>query len=237
MIGGRRVLALVPARGGSKGLPGKNILPVDGRPLIAWTVEAARAARSIDRIVVSSDDDAIIAAAVAAGADAPFVRDPSLATDSASSVDVVLDAIARVPGFDLLVLLQPTSPLRSATDIDGAVDRLIQTGAPACVSVRPANEHPYWTFKVGADGGMTRFCEPPGGVPHRRQELPDAWCLNGAVYVVSVPWFLERKTFLSSETVAFPMPEERSLDIDTPDDIDELHRRLGQRRLAGGRIQ
>jgi N-acylneuraminate cytidylyltransferase len=229
MIDGLRVLAIIPARGGSKGLPGKNILPVQGKPLIAWTVEAARAARTVDRIVVSSDDAAIIAAALAAGAEAPFVRDSSLATDEARSVDVVLDVMARVPGFDLMVLLQPTSPLRTTDDIDGAVERLVATGAPTCVSVRPAEEHPYWTFTVDGRGALQRFCQPLGGVPSRRQELPEAWCLNGAVYVLRTPWFLTHKTFISDETVAFPMPAERSLDIDTPDDIDELRRRLVSR--------
>mgnify|MGYP003462782716 FL=1 len=108
MIDGLRVLALIPARGGSKGLPGKNIRPVGGRPLLTWTIHAARTSRYVDRLVLSSDDPAIIAVAEHEGCEVPFRRDAALATDEASSADVVLDAIGRLPGHDVVVLLQPT---------------------------------------------------------------------------------------------------------------------------------
>ena len=230
MIGVESVLALIPARGGSKGVPGKNILPIGGRPLIQWTIDAARASRYIDRLILSSDDPAIIGVAIAAGCEAPFRRSAALSGDEASSIDVVLDAVQRVGGHDIVVLLQPTSPLRQAADIDGALEMLASTGAPACVSVRPAAEHPYWTFGIGVGGQLTPLAAPPDGIPMRRQDLPDAWCLNGAVYAARIEWFLREHSFLSPHTVAFRMPTTRSLDIDTEADVERLRMVAGDAR-------
>jgi N-acylneuraminate cytidylyltransferase len=229
MIGEQSVLAIIAARGGSKGVPGKNIMPIAGRPLIQWSIEAARGSHHVDRLILSSDDLAIIEVARRAGCDVPFVRDAALATDEASSMDVVADALGRVPGYEIVVLLQPTSPLRTAADIDGALTRLIESGAPACVSVREADDHPYWTFRADPAGRLVRFAEPDGGMPQRRQDLPQAWCLNGAVYVARADWFMRVRTFLSAETVSFPMPAERSLDIDAFADIEQFIKIAGEK--------
>jgi CMP-N,N'-diacetyllegionaminic acid synthase len=223
MIGKLRVLAVIPARGGSKGLPGKNILPLGGQPLLAWTVKAAKASRCVDRVVLSSDDESIMAAAEAAGCDVPFRRDAALATDTASSIDVVLDALARLPDYDAVVLLQPTSPLRSAQDIDGALETMLRLDAPACVSVREAADHPFWTFRLDKASRLHSFVENPQPSA-RRQDLPQAWCLNGAVYAAQVDWLLAHKSFVSPQTVAFPMPPARSIDIDTREDFDQAAR-------------
>ena len=222
MIAGKSVLALITARGGSKGVPGKNILAIGGRPLIQWTIDAALASRHIDRLILSSDDAMIIAAAVSAGCEAPFRRAAALSGDEVSSIDVVIDALERVPGYDIVLLLQPTSPLRNAADIDGALELLESSQAPACVSVRAAEEHPYWTFRLDSTGRLERFVEPAGGLPLRRQDLPAAWCLNGAIYAARVDWLLREGSFLSNRTVAYPMPAERSIDIDTPQDVERL---------------
>lgn len=222
MIEGRSVLALITARGGSKGLPGKNIRPVIGRPLIQWTIDAAHGSRHIDRLILSSDDQEIIDVATACGCEAPFRRDAALSTDTASSVDVALDALARVPGYDILVLLQPTSPLRTSQDIDGAIELLVSSGADACVSVRPATEHPYWTYRTDANDRLTAFASAEHAAPLRRQDLPAAWCLNGAVYAVHAAPFRAGRTFLPANTVGFPMPAQRSIDIDTLEDIEEM---------------
>jgi CMP-N,N'-diacetyllegionaminic acid synthase len=232
MIEGLSVLALVPARGGSKGVPGKNILPIGGKPLIAWTIDAARGSRYIDRLVLSSDDDAIIDAARRHGCEVPFVRDAALATDSTTSIDVVLDALVRLPGHDIVVLLQPTSPLRITDDIDAALERLVASGAPSCVTLRPAEEHPYWTFRLNEGAQLARFAEPPAGIPLRRQDLPPAWCLNGAVYAAHTKWFLRERSFLSAATVGHPMPAGRSLDIDTQADVARLRSMIETERLA-----
>jgi CMP-N,N'-diacetyllegionaminic acid synthase len=226
MIGGRSVLALITARGGSKGLPGKNILPIRGRPLIQWTIEAARSSRYIDRLILSSDDPKIIETARRGGCEVPFQRAAALAGDEVASIDVVIDALAQVPGYDIVVLLQPTSPLRSSADIDGALELMEASGAPACVSVRPAEEHPYWTFRLSEDGSLASYVDTPDRPPARRQDLPPAWCLNGAVYAARIEWLLRTRTFLAPQTVGYPMPAERSLDIDTPADIERLMRVL-----------
>jgi N-acylneuraminate cytidylyltransferase len=229
MIDGLSVLAIVAARGGSKGVPGKNIMLIAGRPLIQWSIDAARGSRHVDRLILSSDDPAIIEVARNGGCDVPFVRDAALATDESSSMDVVADALQRVPGYEIVVLLQPTSPLRTAADIDGALTRLVESGAPACVSVREAEDHPYWTFRFDLAGRLARFAEPDGSVPRRRQDLPPAWCLNGAVYAARVGWFMGTRTFLSAETIGFPMPADRSLDIDTFADIEQLRKIAGEK--------
>jgi N-acylneuraminate cytidylyltransferase len=228
MIGGKSVLGLVAARGGSKGVPGKNIFMINGRPLIQWSIDTARASRYIDRLILSSDDCTIMDIARSAGCDVPFRRDAALASDNASAIDVVADALMQVPGYDIVVLLQPTSPLRIAADIDGAIELLVSSGASACVTVREADEHPYWMFRLDDDGRLSRFAEPAGGMPLRRQDLPLAWSLNGAVYVAACDWFLQNRTFISSTTVGYPMPADRSLDIDTFEDIQKLQQHLAQ---------
>jgi CMP-N,N'-diacetyllegionaminic acid synthase len=228
MIGRHSVLAVVPARGGSKAVPGKNILPIAGRPLLQWTVEAAAASKYIDRLIVSSDDEQIIEVATRLGCEAPFTREAALSGDEASSIDVVVDAVTRVPGFAIVVLLQPTSPLRITADIDGVLELLEARSAPACVSVRPAQEHPYLTFELDADEQLRHFVPPPANASLRRQDLPPAWCLNGAVYAARVDWLVRERTFLSAHTVGYPMSPERSLDIDTPADIELFKQMLAR---------
>ena len=231
MIGTRKVLALIPARGGSKGLPGKNILPVAGRPLLAWSVDAARAARSIDRVVLSSDDDAIMAAARACGCEVPFVRPAALASDTATTIDVVMHALDALPGYDLIVLLQPTSPLRTAADIDAACERLASSGAPACVSVSPVDQSPYWMYRLGDNQGLVPVVEAPPGVT-RRQDLPAVYALNGAVYVADTAWLRQSRTFITRETVAHVMPAERSIDIDTIADFEAFEKSVTENAHA-----
>ena len=223
MIGSRSVLALIPARGGSEGLPGKNILPVAGRTLLAWTVDAARGARCIDRVVLSSDDEAIMSAARACGCEAPFRRPAELATATATTIDVLLHALDAVPGHDIVVLLQPTSPLRSAADIDAACERLAQSGAPACVSVCLVEQSPYWMYRLGDNQALLPVLEAPTNVT-RRQDLPAVYTLNGAIYVAQTDWLRRTRTFLTRETVAYVMPVERSIDIDTIDDFEAFRK-------------
>jgi CMP-N,N'-diacetyllegionaminic acid synthase len=224
LIGNERVLAVIPARGGSKGVPGKNIREAGGKPLIAWAIDAARGVERIDRAIVSSDDAAIIAAARKLGADVPFVREARLASDQAAAIDVVLDALARCPGHAWVVLLQPTSPLRTAADIDGAIDRCIEAKAPSCVSVCAVSESPYWMYRIGAGGQLQPLLGEASQA--RRQDLPAVYVLNGAIYVARADWLARGKSFVGADTVAYVMPAERSLDIDTEDDFHLLKTRL-----------
>jgi len=221
------VLALIPARGGSKGLPGKNIRPLHGKPLIGWSIEAARASRHVTRVVVSSDDEAILAVARAGGAETPFVRPKSLAQDDTPGIDVVLHALDILPGFDWVVLLQPTSPLRTAGDIDAAIERCFEADAPACVSVCETGASPWWMFSLDAGGRMRSFL-PSEQRPARRQDLPALYALNGALYVARVDWLRQTRSFLTEETLAHVMPPERSVDIDTLFDFRLAECLLGQ---------
>lgn len=216
-MGDKRVLGVICARGGSKGLPGKHLLPLAGRPVIAWSVAAAAAATCLKRCVVSTDDPAIAAAALAAGGDAPFLRPAALATDDASIVDTVLHALETVGGeFTHAALLQATSPLRTAEDIDGCVGRTLTASAPAGLTVRrtkPAE----WLLRMDAAGRISPAS--PSSDPRRRQECPPAYIPNGAVYIIETAVLRRERTFAVAGAVGWEMPEERSVDIDGPLDL------------------
>jgi N-acylneuraminate cytidylyltransferase len=219
MIEGLHVLALITARGGSKGLARKNLRRVGGRSLIERAIDCGRAAKCVDRVVVSTDDAEIMQAAVLAGGDLPFVRPPHLADDAARSVDVVRHALATLPEpYDLVVLLQPTSPLRSAADVDAAVALCLQRQAPACVSVVQAGKPLAWMFELGS-GQTLRPLLPDMAATSRRQDLPASYAINGAVYVARCDWILTHESFIGPETVAYVMPAERSIDIDCELDL------------------
>lgn len=220
MIDGKQVLAVIPARGGSKGVPGKNIRAVGGKPLIAWTIEAARNSRFVDRVILSSDDQEIMHVAREHGCEVPFEREARLAEDDTPTIDVVLDALDRCPGYDWVLLLQPTSPLRTASDIDQAIERCVQHRAPACVSVCPAQESPYWMFTVQADAQLQPLL--PDVRLTRRQDLPPVYSLNGAIYLARTEWLRQEKKFISQGTVAYEMPVQRSVDLDTESDFQQL---------------
>jgi CMP-N,N'-diacetyllegionaminic acid synthase len=227
VIDGLSVLALIPARGGSKGLPGKNIRLVGGRPLLAFTADAACRARCVDRVVLSTDDDAIAQAGLACGCDVPFRRPASLATDTASSIDVVLHALDAVPGYDIVVLLQPTSPARAAQDIDDACRAMLDADAASCVSVARSEQSPYWMYRLDARGRLQPLLNLPPGIT-RRQDLPTTYTLNGAVYVARTGELRRSRTFMTSDAVAHAMPPERSIDIDTLDDFEAFERLLAR---------
>jgi N-acylneuraminate cytidylyltransferase len=220
-----RVLALITARGGSKGLPRKNVLLAGGKPLIAWTVEAALSAASVTRVVLSTDDDEIMAAASAFGCDVPFRRPAELASDQATSIDVVLHALRELPEFDFVMLLQPTSPLRTSSDIDAAFKTMLANDAPACVSVVEVEQSPYLMYNLNY-GGRLRSLFEPWPSANRRQDLPPVYALNGAIYIAKIEWLLQKKSFLSLETIAYKMPKERSLDIDDEIDFQILLQKL-----------
>jgi CMP-N,N'-diacetyllegionaminic acid synthase len=228
VIAGKRVLGLITARGGSKGVPRKNLRVVGGKPLIAWTIEAGRCSAHIDHLVLSSDDAEIIAAARAHGCEAPFVRPAELATDTAASLDVARDAIARVGrGFHYLVLLQPTSPLRASQDIDQALQLCEDSRASTCVSVCEVDKSPYWMVRVADDQRISPLLAE---LPPNRQSAPKVYILNGAVYVARCDHLMGGGDFIAEDTVARVMPKERSIDIDSEEDIVLLEHRLGLRK-------
>jgi len=217
------VIGLITARGGSKSMPGKNFAPLAGKPLIAWTIEAARASRRLSRTLVSTDDPEIARVATAWGAEVPFTRPNELAGDATPHILVVEHAIhwlEEVEGTrpDYVLLLQPTSPLRTAEDIDGVIAFAEERDAVAVVSVCPMERHPYLSKRILDDGSLANFVTTDIAYL-RRQDLPAAYALNGALYLNRPESVLRDHTFLPPGALGYVMPHERSLDVDTPWDL------------------
>lgn len=214
----KRILAIIPARAGSKRIPDKNILPIAGKPLIAWTIEAARKSKYLDRIIVSTDDQKIKKISEEYGAEVPFIRPHHLATDEAGSVDVIKHAISTIKGqFSYIVLLQPTSPLRTAEDIDKAIE-MLDINTKAVVSVCETSHSPLWCNTLPDDLSMADFMKPEvAGI--RSQDLPKYYRLNGALYVAETDYFYQNNSFFGKNTKAFIMPPARSVDVDESIDL------------------
>jgi CMP-N,N'-diacetyllegionaminic acid synthase len=213
-----QVLALITARGGSKRLPGKNVRPLGGKPLIQWTVEASLACPLVHRTILSTDDLAIADAARACGCEVPFMRPEALAHDTASSVDVVRHALATAgDGFDWLVLLQPTSPFRTADDIARGIAQLQAAGGRSLIAVAEPEKSPHLMFHRRADSTLQSVTGIRlADLRHTRtQDLPESYEINGALYVVHIPWFLESGTLFDDDTLSLVMPRSRSANIDT----------------------
>ncbi|KJS31437.1 MAG: acylneuraminate cytidylyltransferase [Desulfatitalea sp. BRH_c12] len=216
MIDSQTILAIIPARGQSKQVPRKNIRAVNGKPLIAWTIEAARKSAYIDRLILSSEDAEIIRVAEKLGCEVPFVRPSELAADDTPGILPVLHAIENMPRkYDLVMLLQPTSPLRTTEDIDGCLAFFAQTTAPACVSVVRADKSPYWHYRVTGNDHLLQPLLPADLGDRPRQLLPETVLLNGAIYLARTPWLMKTRTFVTEQTSAYRMPKERSIDIDS----------------------
>jgi CMP-N-acetylneuraminic acid synthetase len=226
-----RIFALIPARGGSKGIPRKNIRSIAGKPLIVWTIEAALGAKGIDTVVVSTDDEEIADVARAAGASVPFMRPAALAMDETAGIEPVLHALEMLPQYDAILLLQPTSPLRGTVEIDEVVSIAVEKRPPAIVSLCEAPYHPAWMFRQSANGSIERISASPDAI--RRQDLEPVYTLNGAIYYGMREWLTKHRSFIGSETLAYTMPTEASIDIDEPLDwrIAEL---LLQEKLGRG---
>jgi CMP-N,N'-diacetyllegionaminic acid synthase len=212
-------VALITARGGSKGLPGKNLREIGGKPLIAWSIEAARGCARLSRVLVSTDSEEIADVARRYGAEVPFLRPAELAGDESPHILTSEHAItwldAQPDGRpEYTLLLQPTSPLRSVADIEAALGLADTHGAPAVVSVCEAKPHPYKTYARTADGTLTDFVPNPV-VYRRRQDLPPAFYDNGAIYLNRTSDLLRDRTYIPAGTVPYVMPAERSLDIDS----------------------
>lgn len=215
----KRFLAIIPARGGSKGVPRKNIRDLAGKPLIAWTIAEAEKSKYLDRCIVSTEDEEIRKVSETYGGDVPFLRPMELAQDQTAGIDVAMDAIHRLPGYDYVVLLQPTSPLRTVEDIDDAIALCIDRGAKSCVGVTEAEHSPYWMYSMNAQQVMRPLLEISEDEIYQRQKLPKAYQLNGAVYVNEIEDLSKHRDFVCNDTLGYIMPQERSYDIDTLQDF------------------
>jgi len=217
MIKGKSVMAMIPARGATKGLSGKNIKKLAGKPLIAWTIEAAQRSKYIDRIVVSTDDDEIVNVSKEFGAEVPFKRPAELAGDNAKMMDVVIHCL----GFfkekerlcDIIALLQPTSPLRTARDIDGAIEFFMDKKAQAVISVTECEYAPEWVGKLPPDLNMRDFIDEKVKEKNR-QDLCNYYRLNGSIFLAASEHLDKCRDWYGPGTFAYLMKKEHSVDID-----------------------
>ncbi|MGQ3679144.1 MAG: acylneuraminate cytidylyltransferase family protein [Tenacibaculum sp.] len=223
-----KIISIIPARGGSKGLPGKNIIDLAGKPLIAWTIEASLKSKYITKTVVSSEDDNILDIAKKNGSEI-LKRPKELALDTTPSepvIEHVLNSIEDINKYNYLLLLQPTSPLRDAADIDSAIEKLKEKAATALISTKTIDNKILKAFKNNKKGYLEGVSN--NDYPFmRRQDLPIVYMPNGAIYIVKVEDFLKSKQLFTDKTISFEMSEEKSLDIDTMEDLDRAVKIIG----------
>ena len=216
MINNNRILGVIPARKGSKGLPGKNLKNLGDKPLIAWSIIEAKKSKYIDRCIVSTDDEEIAQLAKKYGCEVPFMRPAELATDDANVNDVFLHVLDLLrEQYDILVVLQPTSPLRESEDIDHALEMIEHENVSAVVSVCKSNKPLPWHFTIEKDG-VLKSVFPRKKLSVNRQELSPTYLPNGALFIAYTDFFRSKTTFYteSKSTFAYIMPPERSVDID-----------------------
>jgi CMP-N,N'-diacetyllegionaminic acid synthase len=221
MISERSVIAIITARGGSKGLPRKNVLDLCGKPLVAWPVEAARRSVHVDRVIVSTDDPEIAARAKTAGAEIPFLRPAELASDTAKSISVIKHAIGYLEGkgerYDYCVLLEPTSPLTESDDVDRALWHLDSHRdiADSIVGVsRVVNCHPVYDVRIGEKGLIHPYARKDFSTPIRRQEIEDIYFFDGSLYISDTDVLLAKRGFYHERTLPFVMPKWKSFEVD-----------------------
>lgn len=222
-----QTLAIIPARGGSKRIPRKNLREVDGRPLIAHTIHQVNSSRKIDRAVVSTDDEEIAEVASNYGGDVPFERPTELAADTASVAGTITHALEWVSRedcrYDQLCSLQVTSPLRTAGDIDNALTRLEGSDAESCVSISKFITPPQWAVTPDSDGFLSAYFDQDVlwvDEPDRSQEIHTLFHPNGAIYAATTAAWRDHESFYTPRTIGYQMPPERSFDIDEPWELD-----------------
>jgi CMP-N-acetylneuraminic acid synthetase len=215
-VGQPSVLGLINARGGSKGVPRKNVKPLCGKPLIVYSIEAGLGSRIISELVVSTEDEEIANIARKWGAQVPFIRPAHLSVNNVKQMGAVLHAIDFLEKewgkeYDIVVLLQPTSPLRTSRDIDCAVEKMINTGADSVVSFTEVRQHPYQMYRLENERPVKLIDAPRT----RRQEFPAVFMLNGAVYAARRDVIIQKRSFIGDKCVGFVMSQAESVNIDT----------------------
>jgi CMP-N,N'-diacetyllegionaminic acid synthase len=228
----KKILSIIPARGGSKGLPRKNIIDFDSKPLIASTIEASLNSKIITKTIVSSDDDEILD--ISSKYKAEILKRPkNLAMDNTSSQSVVEHVLGHMDDigekFDFVALLQPTSPLRNHKDIDKAYKLMFDSNANAVISVCEFDSKVLKVFKKNKKGYLEGISENKF-LFMARQSLPKVYMPNGAIYIISVEAFKRYGTFLTKETISYTMPKERSIDVDSASDIDLIRNFLNNQK-------
>ena len=219
MIQGKSILAIIPARGGSKRLPRKNIMPLSGKPMICWTIEAAQESKYIDTIIVSTEDKEILETARITGVNT-MLRPAHLATDTTTSSEVIKHVLESIKtDYDYTILLQATSPLRNSTHIDEACELIVGRKANSIISVSETDHSPLWSNTLPDDGNMIDFIDP--AVRNiRSQDLPVYYRINGAIYICLTTALLDEGSFFQRESMfAYFMERDYSIDIDTKRDF------------------
>lgn len=223
MINNLKVLALIPARGGSKGIKDKNIYDINGKPLIAYSINAAKNSKYVDDVIITTDSEKIKEVAESFGADVPFLRPAELASDNSKTIDAVVHAINTLKelgrDYDILLLLQPTCPLRTTEDIDNSLELFVSKGCVALVSVNKVKEHPILMRKINEDGIMDNLLNLPSTI--RRQDMPPIYKVNGSIYINLIKE-LSNNTSLNDNPLAYITDNEHSVDIDDLDDIERV---------------
>lgn len=216
-----KILSIIPARAGSKGLKDKNIVNLAGKPLLAWSIESSLKSKYINKTIVSSDDTKILEIAKKYGADI-LIRPKNLARDITPTepvVEHVLQSIKNIKEYNYLILLQPTSPLRSEIDIDSSIELLLEKKVSALISVKEIDNKILKAFINNTNGYLEGVSNNEFPFA-RRQDLPKVYMPNGAIYIIEINEFLRTKKLFSSKTIPYIMSDERSLDIDTLEDLD-----------------
>jgi len=220
----KKILGVIPARGGSKGVKNKNITSLNGKPLIAYTIDAAKKSKLLTHAVVSTDNTVIASVAKKYGGDVPFMRPSNLATDSAPSAPVVAHALQFMEEhhgltYDAIMLLQPTTPLRLASDIDRAIELWLNSDSDSLVSVvNVGAEHPLRMKRIVGER-LVNYIDQGMEDMRPRQELPAVYIRNGAIYLTSRELFVATKSLVGEDVVPYIMPEERSVNIDASKDL------------------
>ncbi len=212
-----KILGLIPARGGSKGIPKKNLYIFNNKPLIQWTIESAKESNLLDKIIVSTDDQSIANFSRSKGVEVPFLRDKNLATDDSLIIDTVLKVLEQQKNFDYVLLLQPTSPLKTKDDIANIISLQKKYNASSLVSVCEASENPAHFYEINNQNYLCKSFEEVKG--SNRQNYKKNYILNGALYLSSVKNLKKYKSFFTNNTIPYIMPRERSIDIDDIIDI------------------
>lgn len=205
-------VALIPARGGSKEIPRKNIKMFAGKPLISWTIEIAKKCNLIDKVVVSTDDNEIAKVSSFYGAEVPYIRSAELATDDSPIMNTIIQYLRKNSNVSEIILLQPTSPLRKTIDLYNTIESKIKNNSKSIVSITEAFSHPSLCYKIMPNGEISNFF--PNQSLRRRQELSKAYCLNGSIYLANRNFLIENNSFINESTIGYIMPQERSIDID-----------------------
>lgn len=225
-----RILGLIPARGGSKGIPRKNIKLLDGKPLIQYSIEVGLACSLIDELVVSTEDNEIAEISKSAGANLPFMRPVHLASDQSPTLDTIIHVLdffeKKGISFDAVCLLQPTVPFRNGDDLNAAIEKFIASDADSLISVRevPHVYNPHWVYEQDTENGFLKLAKERETIIPRRQDLPKAYHRDGSIYLTKKEIILKEKSLYGKKIVHHIMENSPNINIDTMEDWEAAER-------------